>query len=299
MSKTLVVLLGPTGVGKTELSLRLAEYYHSPILSSDSRQLYRELTIGTAAPTQEQMGRIQHYFVGTLDLHEYYSAARYEEDVIKLLDKLFLSHNVILMSGGSMMYIDAVCKGIDEIPTISDEIRHYTVEKYNSEGLDCICRELKKLDPIYYEQVDLKNPKRVIHALEICYMTGRPYSELRTNQAKERNFNIIKIGLIRERKELFSRINTRVDEMVAKGLIEEARRVYTYKDYNSLNTVGYKEMFKYLSGEWSLEQATEKIKRNTRVYAKKQITWFKKDDTIRWFHPEEEKAIIEYIEQKI
>lgn len=299
MSKTLVVLLGPTGVGKTELSLRLAEYYHSPILSSDSRQLYRELIIGTAAPTQEQMRRIQHYFVGTLDLHEYYSAARYEEDVIKLLDKLFVSHDIIFMSGGSMMYIDAVCKGIDEIPTISDEIRHYTVEKYNSEGLDYICRELKKLDPIYYEQVDLKNPKRVIHALEICYMTGQPYSELRTNRIKERNFNIIKIGLIRERKELFSLINARVDEMVAKGLIEEARRVYAYKDYNSLNTVGYKEMFKYLSGEWSLEQATEKIKRNTRVYAKKQITWFKKDDTIQWFHPKEEKAIIEYIEQKI
>ena len=245
------------------------------------------------------MRRIQHYFVGTLDLHEYYSAARYEEDVIKLLDKLFVSHDIIFMSGGSMMYIDAVCKGIDEIPTISDEIRHYTVEKYNSEGLDCICRELKKLDPIYYEQVDLKNPKRVIHALEICYMTGRPYSELRTNRIKERNFNIIKIGLIRERKELFSLINARVDEMVAKGLIEEARRVYAYKDYNSLNTVGYKEMFKYLSGEWPLEQATEKIKRNTRVYAKKQITWFKKDDTIQWFHPKEEKAIIEYIEQKI
>ena len=299
MAKTLVVLLGPTGVGKTELSLRLARRYATPILSADSRQLYRRLLIGTAAPTPEQMDGIPHYFVGTLDLQQYYSAACYEEEAVGLLSWLFKTHDVVLMSGGSMMYIDAVCKGIDDIPTISDEVRQHTVEKYRAEGLEALWRELERLDPVYYTQVDLKNPKRVIHALEVCYMTGRPYSELRTHRVKERDFQIVKVGLNRNREELFARINGRVEQMIADGLLDEVRSVYGYRDCNALNTVGYKEMFAFLSGEYTFEQAVEKIKRNTRVYAKKQLTWFKKDDTISWFHPDDESSITEYIDSRI
>lgn len=299
MSKTLIVLLGPTGVGKTDLSLNLAEYYKCPILSCDSRQLYRQLVIGTAAPTPEQMSRIKHYFVGTLDITDYYSAALYEENALKLMENLFLTHDTLLMTGGSMMYIDAVCNGIDILPTVSEEIRTATLEKYRNEGLDAICEELKKLDPVFYNQVDLKNPKRVIHALEICYMTERPYSELRTNTKKKRPFDILKIGLRREREELYQRINNRVDEMIKEGLVEEARNVYEHREMNSLNTVGYKEIFKYLSGEWDLDFSIEKIKRNTRVYSRKQMTWFKRDSEINWFYPEEKEQIISFIDSKL
>lgn len=297
--KTLIILLGPTGVGKTELSLRIAETFNCPILSSDSRQLYKGLEIGTAAPTAEQLKRIKHYFVGILELGEYYSAACYEEDTLKLLNRLFSNLDIVLMTGGSMMYIDAVCNGIDEFPTVSEEIRELMAERYKKEGLNALCEELKHLDPIYYEQVDLKNHKRVIHALEICHMTGKPYSELRTHPQKQRPFRILKIGLMREREVLYERINRRVDEMIMAGLEAEVRSVYPHRELNSLNTVGYKEMFAYISGEWTLEKAIEKIKRNTRVYSRKQMTWFKRDPQITWFSPDQENEIINFIKDHL
>jgi len=284
--KTLVVLLGPTGVGKTELSLKLAEFLNAPIISADSRQLYKDLVIGTAAPTSEEQAKVKHYFVGTLQLTDYYSASQFEEDVIALLSDLFQTHETILMSGGSMMYIDAVCKGIDEIPTIDETLRADLKDLYHREGIESIRQQLKLLDPVFYKQVDLKNHKRVIHALEICLMAGKPYSSLRTDSKKFRPFRILKIGLKREREELYERINHRVDKMMEQGLLEEARSIYHLRHLNALNTVGYKELFKYFSGEWSLEFAVEKIKQNTRIYSRKQMTWFKRDKEIRWFHPE-------------
>lgn len=292
----LIILLGPTGVGKTELSLRIAEHFGSPIISSDSRQLYKDLPIGTAAPTAEQMARVQHYLVGTLSLTDYYSASNFEEDVITLLGKLHQTHPAVVMTGGSMMYIDAVTKGIDGIPTVTPEIRSTIYKQYETEGLAPILEELKKADPIHYEEVDRSNYKRVIHAVEICRMTGKPYSSFRTNTKKERPFRIIQVGLNREREELYERINRRVDQMMADGFLEEARRVFPYRNLNSLNTVGYKELFNYLDGTWPLDFAIEKIKRNSRVYARKQMTWFKRDTEIKWFHPNEEKAILAYLD---
>lgn len=292
----LVILLGPTGVGKTELSLRLAEHFGSPIISSDSRQLYKDLPIGTAAPTAEQMARVKHYMVGTLNLTDYYSASNFEEDVISLLQTLHQTIPTVVMTGGSMMYIDAVSKGIDDIPTVTPEIREAIYAQFEREGLKNILEELKVSDPVHYEEVDRMNYKRVIHAVEICRMTGKPYSSFRINTKKERPFKIIKIGLTRDREELYDRINLRVDQMMADGLLEEARKVYPYRHLNSLNTVGYKELFKYFDGEWPLDLAIEKIKRNSRVYARKQMTWFKRDTEINWFHPDEEKEIVNFIE---
>lgn len=296
MKPVLVVLLGPTGVGKTELSLSLAEFLHTPIVNADSRQLYRDIPIGTAAPTPQELQRVKHYFVGTLELTDYYSAAQYEADALSLLKTLYQQTPYALMSGGSMMYLDAVCKGIDDIPTVDKDTRKTMLEKYESEGLERLCQELKLLDPDYYDIVDRKNPKRVIHALEICYMTGKTYTSFRTRQPKERPFNILKIGLRREREELYERINRRVDDMIAHGLIDEARRVLPFRHTNALNTVGYKEMFNYLDGTWTLETAVEKIKQNTRIYSRKQMTWFRRDDSIRWFHPDEAKAIKQLID---
>ena len=291
MKPVLVVLLGPTGVGKTELSLSLAEFLHTPIVNADSRQLYRDIPIGTAAPTPQELQRVKHYFVGTLELTDYYSAAQYEADALSLLKTLHQQNPYALMSGGSMMYLDAVCKGIDDIPTVDKDTRKTMLEKYESEGLERLCQELKLLDPDYYDIVDRKNPKRVIHALEICYMTGKTYTSFRTRQPKERPFDILKIGLRREREELYDRINRRVDDMITQGLIDEARRVLPFRHTNALNTVGYKEMFNYLDGTWTLETAVEKIKQNTRIYSRKQMTWFRRDDSIRWFHPDETEAI--------
>lgn len=296
---TLIVLIGPTGVGKTELSLRLAEHFHTCIVSADSRQLYADLKIGTAAPTPEQLRRVRHHFVGTLKLTDYYSAAQYEADVLKLLETLFDEQDTVLLTGGSMMYVDAVCKGIDDIPTVDAETRQLMLHKYETEGLEQLCAELRLLDPEYYKIVDLKNPKRVIHALEICYMTGKTYTSFRTSPKKERPFRIVKIGLTRDREELYDRINRRVEQMMEDGLLEETRRVYPYRNLNSLNTVGYKEMFKYLDGEWTLPFAMEKIKQNSRIYSRKQMTWFKRDEEIRWFHPEQEAEILAYCRQAI
>lgn len=292
---TLIVLIGPTGVGKTELSLKIAEHCHTEIISSDSRQLYADLKIGTAAPTPEQLKRVPHHFVGTLQLTDYYSAARYEEEVMEKLKELFQTHSSVVMTGGSMMYIDAVCKGIDDIPTIDSNTRELMLKRYEKEGLEALCAELKLLDPEYYAQVDVKNPKRVIHALEICYMTGKTYTSFRTRSQKKRPFNILKIGLRREREELYERINRRVDLMMEEGLLEEAKRVYPYRSLNSLNTVGYKELFKFLDGEWELPFAIEKVKQNSRIYSRKQMTWFKRDADITWFHPDQETEIMTFI----
>lgn len=294
--KTLVVLLGPTGVGKTELSLRLAESFQTPILNADSRQIYRDIPIGTAAPTLAERERVPHYFVGTLALEEYYSAAQYEADVLRLLSTLFQERDVVLLSGGSMMYIDAVCRGIDDIPTVDDETRAFLRHRYEHEGLAPLAEELRLRDPEYYATCDVCNPKRVVHALEICYMTGRTFTSYRQRKVKKRPFQILKIGLRRERDELYARISARVDSMVRQGLLAEAERVFPYRACNALNTVGYKELFRYFDGEWPLAMALDKIKRNTRVYSRKQTTWFRKDETIRWFHPEQFDAIRYFIQ---
>lgn len=295
----LIVLIGPTAVGKTETSFAIATRFGCPIISADSRQMYKGMQIGTAMPTQEELSRHKHYFVGQLTPGDYYSAARYEEEVLALLEKEFPHHPTMLLSGGSMMYIDAVCKGIDDIPTVDEDTRKMILEKFENEGLEHLSNELKLLDPEYYAEADIKNPKRVMHALEICYMTGKPYSSFRKQTKKQRSFNIIKIGLQREREELYARINQRVDKMIEEGLIEEVKRFTHLKEHNSLNTVGYKEIFKYLDGEWSLDFAIEKIKQNTRIYSRKQVTWYRKDEDITWFHPCDKNSIISYIEKRI
>ena len=299
MKNSLIVLSGPTGVGKTELSLRIAEHFNAPIVSADSRQIYKDIPVGTAAPTPSQMRRIKHYMVGILELTDYYNASRFETDVLRLLEELYKTTPVVVMAGGSMMYIDAVCKGIDDLPAVIPEIRRAVCLQYEREGLSPLLEELKALDPVHYEKVDRHNYKRVIHAVEICRTAGKPYSAFRTNSRKERSFRIIKTGLFRDREELCGRINRRVDQMMDEGLLEEARRVYPFRSLNALNTVGYKELFQYIDGKRTLDFAVEKIKRNSRVYARKQMTWFKRDKEITWFHPDNEAAIREHIRNSL
>lgn len=295
---TLVVLLGPTGVGKTEVALQIAEHLQSPIINADSRQLFAEIPIGTAAPTKEQQERVKHYFVGTLHLTDYYSAAKYEEDVLQLLNQLFNQQQMALLSGGSMMYIDAVCQGIDDIPTVDEATRRLMKRKLETEGLDALVAELKVLDPEHYKIVDLHNPRRVVHALEICHMTGNTYTSYRKNTKKIRPFNTIKIGLNRPREEMYERINNRVLKMMNQGLIEEAKAIYPQKGLNALNTVGYKELFAYFDGDISLDDAILKIQSNTRQYMRKQVTWFKRDNQIKWFSPTNIEEIINYIDDQ-
>lgn len=295
----LFVLLGPTAVGKTALSIKIAKLLGSPIINCDSRQIYKDMSIGTAAPTEEQLAEFKHYFVKILELQQYYSAAQYEEDAINLIGQLSSTHNNLLLSGGSMMYIDAVCNGIDDIPTVAPEIREELKERLHTEGLEKLRNELRLLDPEYYNIVDLKNPKRIVHALEICYTSGKTYTSFRIRKKKERPFQIIKIGLRRERNELFERINKRVDMMMEEGWLEEAKSLYPHRQLNALNTVGYKELFKYFDGTWELDFAIEKIKKNTRDYAKKQMTWFAHDEDIHWFSPDNEKEILDFISQNI
>lgn len=282
MEKTLKVVIGPTGIGKTDYAIQLAQKYDCPILNADSRQLYRDIPIGTAAPTAEEQARVKHYFVGTLDLEDYYSAAQYEHDALLLMEELFKTHDTLVMSGGSMMYVDAVCKGIDDIPTVDEDTRALLKQRYETEGLEPLVAELRLLDPAYYDVCDKRNPKRVVHALEICYMTGRTFTSFRVRREVQRPFRIEKIGLQRSREILFERINRRVDNMVEQGLLDEVRRVLPFRCCNSLNTVGYKELFHYFDGDWELDFALEKIRRNSRVYAKKQMTWFKKDADVTW-----------------
>jgi tRNA dimethylallyltransferase len=281
--KTLIVITGPTAVGKTALCIDIAKHYGTPIINADSRQIYRELKIGTAAPTESELRQVRHYFVGTLSIADYYSASMYEEQVLELLGKLFQTSDYALMSGGSMMYVDAVCNGIDDIPTVDDETRLVLKKRLAEEGLEALCEELRLLDPEHYEIVDRQNPRRVVHALEICHITGCTYTSFRTNLKKQRPFRIVKIGLTRPRNIIYERINRRVDLMIKHGLLEEARQLYPQKHLNALNTVGYKEMFAFLDGQWSLEEAVERLKGNTRRYARKQLTWFKKDPEVKWF----------------
>ena len=297
--KTLIVITGPTGVGKTELCLRIANTFRIPIINADSRQLYKEIPIGTAAPTADQLAEVRHYFVGCLHLTDYYSASNYEQDVLRLLDDLFRDSDLALMTGGSMMYIDAVCKGIDDIPTIRDDIRAMMKQRLADEGLPALVEELHKLDPEHWEIVDKNNPRRVVHALEICHQTGRTYTSFRHNEPKRRPFSIIKIGLNRPRAELYDRINARTLEMVHGGLVEEALRVLPFRDVNALNTVGYKEMFDYLDGLTTLDEAIFRIQSNTRRYARKQLTWFKRDGQMRWFEPDNIEEILNYISARI
>lgn len=292
--KTLVVITGPTAVGKTQLCLDLAQRLGTPIINADSRQIYRDLKIGTAAPTEEQLRQVHHYFVGTLSLDEYYSASMYEQQTIALLEKLFQENDYALMTGGSMMYIDAVCHGIDDIPTVDEQTRETLKRRLQEEGLKSLCEELRRLDPEHYEVVDLQNPRRVVHALEICLMTGNTYTSYRKAERKERPFKIIKIGLTRPREELYQRINSRVDQMMEQGLLEEAQRLYPQRHLNALNTVGYKELFNYMDGIWTLDEAVERIKGNTRRYARKQLTWFKKDSDVIWAHPTNISEIFQY-----
>ena len=293
--QTLIVITGPTAVGKTALTIELAQHYGIPVINADSRQIYKELRIGTASPTEQQLKQAKHYFVGSRSIDEFYNASMYEQEVLELLSRECSTFHVL--SGGSMMYIDAVCNGIDDIPTIRDDIREELKQRYQSEGLETLCEDLKRLDPEHYAIVDRQNYRRVIHALEICYQTGRTYTSFRTQQKKVRPFRIIKIGLNRDRNELYNRINLRVDQMMTDGLLDEVRGLLDKRHVNALNTVGYKELFDYLDGRWSLDEAVERIKGNTRRYARKQLTWFKRDATMKWFHPDQQKEILNYISQ--
>lgn len=300
MNKKLIVIVGPTGVGKTELCLQIAEHLNIPIVNADSRQIFSEIPIGTAAPTPEQQQRVKHYFVGNHHLDDYYSASLFEEDVMQLLtDNLFNTSDVALMSGGSMMYIDAVCNGIDDIPTIDDNTREWMKQRLETEGLPRLVEELKLLDPEHWKIVDRNNPRRVVHALEICHMTGKTYTSFRQNANKQRPFDIIKIGLNRDRKELYNRINARVLQMFDEGLVDEALAVYDKRGLNSLNTVGYKETFEYLDGLITIDQCIFNIQSNSRRYCRKQQTWFKRDKNIMWFHPDNIKEIINYIDNQL
>lgn len=277
------------------MCIEVAQHFGIPIINADSRQIYRELQIGTAAPTQEQLRQVRHFFVGTLGINDYYSASMYEEQVMQLLSQLFATSDYALLSGGSMMYIDAVCNGIDDIPTVDEATRTLLKQRLANEGLPTLCEELQRLDPEYYEIVDKQNPRRVVHALEICLMTGTTYTSFRKQEKKARPFRIVKIGLNRPREELYQRINQRVDLMMEQGLLVEAQGLYPKRECNALNTVGYKEMFAYLDGQWPLEEAVERLKGNTRRYARKQLTWYKKDPCVVWFSPEEKEQIINYL----
>ena len=296
MKNILIVLLGPTAIGKTNVAIHLAKALNAEILSADSRQFYRELKIGVAAPYVEELKAVKHHFIGHLSMAEYYNVSRFEQDVLEILNDYFKNHKYAILAGGSGLYIDAVCKGIDELPDPDEKLRGKLKKDLENHGIEYLKEKLKKLDPEYYEKVDLNNPNRILRALEVCLMTGKTYSSLRNNQPKNRDFSIVKIGLNRPREELFTIIEDRVDKMIESGLVNEVEGLKEYRDLNSLNTVGYKEIFKYLYGEWSLEKAIEKIKTNTRRYAKRQLTWFKKDEEIKWFHPGEKDQIISYIE---
>ena len=299
MPNRLIVLLGPTGVGKTNLSIQIASHFKTDIISCDSRQIFKEMRVGTAVPSETDLAKIKHHFIGSHSILEYYSAAKYETDVLSLLPTLFAKNNIVLMTGGSMFYIDAVCKGIDDLPDVDTELRERLIDRMANEGIESLRNELKYLDPDYYAEVDLKNPKRILHALEICYMTGKPYSSFRSKQTKKRDFEIIKIGLNRDRNELYDRINQRVEIMFDEGLEAEARKLFSHRELNSLNTVGYRELFDYFDGKISVDEAKEKIKANSRKYARKQLTWFRRDNDVSWFHPDEADKIIDFLDIKL
>ncbi len=299
MTKTLIIILGPTAIGKTDLSIEVAKHYNTEIISCDSRQIYKELSIGTAIPNPQQLHTVNHRMIQNHSITEYYNASDYEVEAMKNIEEVFDSHDQAIMSGGSMMFIDVVCNGIDDLPTIDPEIRKEIIQRFEKDGLDPLRVELKRIDPEYYSIVDLKNHKRILHALEIFYMTGKKYSELRTNTKKKRDFDIIKIGMNTDRSILHKRINARVDKMIEEGLIEEVRAVSQFRQLNSLNTVGYKELFDYFDNNITLDDAIELIKRNSRRYARRQLTWFNKDKEIKWFEPNQTQEIINYLDSTI
>lgn len=299
MKNILIVLLGPTGVGKTDISIDLAAWLKCEIISADSRQFFREMKIGTAVPTDEQLNTIKHHFIRFLSVEDYYSSSLFEKEVLELLSSLFGSKNIVLMSGGSGMYIDSVCNGIDDIPDVDWVIREKYISKYKEEGIEGLRIALKILDPEHYEKIDLKNYKRILRALEICETAGRPYSSFLKKQKKERDFKIIKIGLERTREDLYNRINSRVDDMIKTGLEEEARLLFSFRNLNALNSVGYREFFDFFDGKISREKAIDLIKRNSRRYAKRQITWWSKEKDIKWFHPEQIQNIKQFIEEEV
>ena len=282
-------------MGKTAVAIQLANTFNAEIISADSRQFYKELTIGVAAPTDEELKLAKHHFIGHISISDYYNVSRFENDVIDFLSAYFEKNPVAILVGGSGLYVDAVCQGIDELPDPDEKLRNRLKQKIENEGIEPALRQLKELDPEYFNIVDRKNPNRILRALEVCLMTGQTFTSLRNNQSKQRDFDILKIGLDRPRKELFDIIHQRVDRMIEAGLINEVEGLIEFKELNSLNTVGYKEIFKYLDGDWTLALAIEKIKTNTRRYAKRQLTWFKRDEGINWFHPTDQKGIIERI----
>ena len=294
---TLIVVLGPTGVGKSNVSIQLAKYYHSEIISADSRQFFRELCIGTAVPSAEELNEVPHHFIQSKSIHDYYNVSEFETEVLSLFDQLFSTKNPLILTGGSMLYVDTICKGIDDIPTVTPEIRTEVVQWYEDNGLEALQQRLQELDPEYYLKVDLNNPKRLLHAVEICVMTGKTFSSFRKNTVKKRPFRIVKIGINQDRSKLYDRINSRVDAMMEAGLLDEAKTVYPHRSLNSLNTVGYKELFEFLDGACSLDEAVDLIKRNSRRYARKQLTWFRRDQEIKWFEPEQVHDIILYTNQ--
>ncbi|MBL7972310.1 MAG: tRNA (adenosine(37)-N6)-dimethylallyltransferase MiaA [Prolixibacteraceae bacterium] len=296
---TLIVVLGPTGVGKSDISIQLAQYFCSEIISADSRQFFRELCIGTAVPSPEDLKAVPHHFIQTRSIHDYYNVSEYEAEALQLISQLFRNTNPLILTGGSMLYVDTVCKGIDDIPTVDPEIREEVIRWYQKNGMEALRERLLAVDPEYYGIADLNNPKRLLHAVEIHQMTGKPFSSFRKSTVRQRPFHILKIGINQDRQLLYDRINQRVERMMEAGLLEEAKSVYPYRKLNSLNTVGYKELFSFLDGRCSLDEAVDLIKRNSRRYARKQLTWFRRDQEIKWFEPEQIQEIIAYVEHKM
>ncbi|MDP2113681.1 MAG: tRNA (adenosine(37)-N6)-dimethylallyltransferase MiaA [Bacteroidota bacterium] len=296
---TLIVVLGPTGIGKSDISIQVANYFSTDIISADSRQFFRELSIGTAVPSEEDLKSVIHHFIHSRSIHDYYNVSEYETEAIDLINQLFRTKNPLILTGGSMLYIDTICKGIDDIPTVTPEIRQEVIGWYAENGLEALQQRLLNLDPEYHGIVDLNNPKRLLHAVEICQMTGKTFTSFRKNTVRERPFRIVKIGINQNREILYQRINERVERMMEAGLQDEARSVYPFKHLNSLNTVGYKELFAYFDGNCTLDEAVDLIKRNSRKYARKQLTWFRRDNEITWFEPEQIQEIIAFTEQKL
>jgi len=296
---TLIVVLGPTGVGKSDISIQLAKHYHTEIISADSRQFFRELSIGTAVPSPEELKMVPHHFIQNKSIHDYYNVSDYEAEVLQLMTELFAKVNPIILAGGSMLYVDTICNGIDDIPTVDPEIRDEVIRWYETNGIQALRQRLLEIDPEYYLIADLNNPKRLLHAVEIHQMTGMPFTSFRKKTIKERPFRIIKIGINQDRKVLYDRINERVLRMMDLGLLEEAKSVYPYRNLNSLNTVGYKELFLHLDGDLTLDEAVDLIQRNSRKYARKQLTWFRRDQQIKWFEPNQIQEIINYVDQKM
>jgi tRNA dimethylallyltransferase len=297
--KTLIIIAGPTAVGKTHASVKLAGYLDTEVISCDSRQIYKELKIGTAVPDNDELGGIRHHFLRNKSIHRYYNASMFENEVLELLNDLFSKKNVVIMAGGSGMYIDAVCRGIDDLPSVDNEIRQQLLDQYQKEGIESMRAMLKRLDPGYYKKVDLRNAKRIRKALEVTLMTGKAYSSFLTSHEKERSFDMLKIGLNIPRDALYERINARVDRMMEQGLAEEARQYFEFRHLNALNTVGYKEIFRYLEGSIPLDEAVDLIKRNTRKYARRQLTWFRRYNDMKWFDPAEISEIKRYIDKHL